>query len=100
MTENQVIDAIPNLLASQRSFFKTQETKAIPFRKKQLQKLLNEVIKREADISLAAVIFDIRYRRILMVFCRASVPQVKEKAESFPIQLMTGVLMNYHHIGA
>ncbi len=43
-------DALPELTLAQKSFFATQQTKTISFRKKQLQKLLNEVTKRETDI--------------------------------------------------
>ncbi len=49
MTTNS-IDAIPELITAQKSFFATQQTKDISFRKKQLQSLQKELIKREADI--------------------------------------------------
>ena len=50
MTEEQTISAIPVLIKNQKKYFATQETKAITFRNKQLQKLLHEVIEREKDI--------------------------------------------------
>ena len=50
MTELEVINGLPEILAAQRHFFNTQQTKAIAFRKEQLQKLLKEVIKKEQNI--------------------------------------------------
>jgi len=50
MTKNTALDIIPELVSAQKSFFATQETKNISFRKKQLQLLLSELIKRENDI--------------------------------------------------
>ncbi|MFD0993469.1 aldehyde dehydrogenase [Tenacibaculum geojense] len=41
---------IPNIVAEQKAFFASQQTKDIEFRKKTLQKLLKEVLKREKDI--------------------------------------------------
>lgn len=41
------------LLQLQKDFFKTQQTKDVSFRKATLKKLLNEVIKRENDITKA-----------------------------------------------
>ena len=50
MTEAEIIDNIPELRSAQKSFFTSQQTKDISFRKQQLKKLLNEVIKREKDM--------------------------------------------------
>jgi len=50
MSEDIIVSAIPELVNAQKSFFKTQITKDISFRKKQLNLLLQELIKREADI--------------------------------------------------
>lgn len=50
MTEDTIINAIPELVVAQKAFFATQQTKDISFRKKQLQLLLKELIKRENDI--------------------------------------------------
>lgn len=50
MTENATVEAIPELILAQKSFFATQQTKNISFRKKQLQKLLKELVIREQDI--------------------------------------------------
>lgn len=50
MTTNTSIDAIPELITTQKSFFATQQTKDISFRKKQLQSLQKELTKREDDI--------------------------------------------------
>ena len=50
MAEDTIINAIPELVVAQKSFFATQQTKDISFRKKQLQLLLKELIKREDDI--------------------------------------------------
>ncbi len=41
---------IPELIQAQKSFFKTQQTKDISFRKAALKRLQKEVIKREPDI--------------------------------------------------
>jgi len=50
MTEKNTINAIPELINAQKSFFSTQKTKDISFRKKQLKLLLTEITKRENDI--------------------------------------------------
>ena len=50
MTEDTIINAIPELVVAQKAFFATQQTKDISFRKKHLQLLLKELIKRENDI--------------------------------------------------
>lgn len=44
---------IPGLVHQQKTYFKSQQTKNIAFRKKALQNLQSEIIKREADISEA-----------------------------------------------
>ena len=41
---------IPELISAQKSFFTSQQTKDISFRKNSLKKLLKEIIKRENDI--------------------------------------------------
>lgn len=41
---------IPQIIEQQRIFFATQQTKDISYRKKSLQKLLKEIIRREKDI--------------------------------------------------
>lgn len=53
MTEATIIDTIPQLILNQKKFFAAQKTKDISFRKKQLQLLLKELIKREKDITKA-----------------------------------------------
>jgi len=50
MTENAIINKIPELITVQKSFFASQQTKDISFRKKQLELLQKELIKRENDI--------------------------------------------------
>ena len=50
MTEVEIIENIPQLRDAQKAFFATQQTKNISFRKKQLQKLLQEITKKEKDI--------------------------------------------------
>ena len=50
MTKDTNLDIIPQLVLNQKSFFATQQTKKISFRKKQLQLLLKELIKKEEDI--------------------------------------------------
>lgn len=42
--------SIPQLIEQQKQFFATQQTKSVAFRKKSLQKLLKEIIRRENDI--------------------------------------------------
>ncbi|MDH3322125.1 MAG: aldehyde dehydrogenase [Flavobacteriaceae bacterium] len=44
---------IPEIIHQQKKYFQSQHTKNISFRKKTLQKLRSEIIKREADISKA-----------------------------------------------
>lgn len=41
---------IPSLIAGQRNFFKTQKTKDIAFRRKALQRLKMEILKREKEV--------------------------------------------------
>ncbi len=42
--------SIPQIIEQQKQFFATQQTKSVAFRKKSLQKLLKEIIRREKDI--------------------------------------------------
>jgi aldehyde dehydrogenase (NAD+) len=44
---------IPEIIQQQRTFFATQQTKEISFRKKSLQRLLKEIQRREQDILAA-----------------------------------------------
>ncbi len=50
MATNQTTNGIPELILAQKSFFATQQTKDVSFRKKSLQKLQKEIIRREKDI--------------------------------------------------
>lgn len=50
MIQATITDAISELIVAQKSFFASQQTKDISFRKKQLQLLQKELIKRENDI--------------------------------------------------
>lgn len=43
-------ETIPAIIQEQRSFFASQQTKDVSFRKKSLQRLLKEITKREQDI--------------------------------------------------
>ncbi len=53
MTTSNTLDIIPQLVLDQKTFFATQQTKDISFRKKQLQLLQKELVKREDDITQA-----------------------------------------------
>lgn len=53
MTETAIINAIPELVIAQKTFFASQKTKNISFRKKQLKLLQDEIVTREKDISKA-----------------------------------------------
>ena len=44
---------IPKIIHQQKVYFKNQQTKSVAFRKKTLQNLQSEILKREADISKA-----------------------------------------------
>ncbi len=50
MATTQITNGIPELILAQKSFFATQQTKDVSFRKKSLQKLQKEIIRREKDI--------------------------------------------------
>ncbi|WBM73428.1 aldehyde dehydrogenase [Saprospira grandis] len=59
LLEDPNLDQIPELLAQQRSFFASQQTKSLQFRKAQLERLHQKIVEREQEI-LAALHSDLR----------------------------------------
>lgn len=53
MTETTTTETISKIISAQQSFFRSQETKDIAFRKRSLVKLLKEITTREKDILTA-----------------------------------------------
>ena len=54
MTAQLALPAIPDVVAQQRQFFATGQTKSLEFRLKQLQRLKQSIIERQEDILAAA----------------------------------------------